>query len=120
MSRFHSLALLFVALAIPACGTSEEDCASVESDASQHVLEAISTDQTCLIDEDCESVAVAASCFDNCSRVIATANRDAFEQALAEAEADYCSDYDGCTLIIPPCAPPDAVSCGSTGLCEGG
>jgi hypothetical protein len=102
------------------CGPTETFCADVESAASQHVLEAIGSDQPCTVDEDCEVVAVNGSCFDVCSRVIATENREAFEQALDEAEDDHCVDYDGCTLIIPPCAPPDAAVCGASGLCEGG
>ena len=102
------------------CGPSDEFCAEVEAAASQVVLDAISGDQTCSEDADCEVVGVAGSCFDNCSRVIATANSDAFEQALDQAEDEHCVDYDGCTLIIPPCAPPEPAVCGDDGQCAGG
>ncbi len=109
-----------VVLLLGGCGPSDEYCAEVEQAAAQHVLDAIDVDQPCTVDEDCEVVAVNASCFDVCSRVIATANAAAFEQASSEAEAQHCADYHGCTLIIPPCAPPDAATCGAEGVCEGG
>jgi hypothetical protein len=114
------LPILLAGVATWGCGPSDEYCAEVESAASQVVLDAVAEDQACTVDEDCEVVAVNGSCFDNCSRVIAVTNHEVFEAALDEAEADHCVDYDGCTLIIPPCAPPDDAACGDDGYCTGG
>jgi len=111
--------LLACAVALSAC-PSDEYCEDVESAASQMVLDAVYLEQPCTVDEDCEVVAVNGSCFDNCSRVIAVENRELFDAALDDAETEHCVDYDGCTLIIPPCAPPDAAVCGDDGVCEGG
>ncbi len=107
-------------LALAAGCPSDERCGAVQIEASQHVLDAIGDDQPCTVDEDCEVVSIAGSCFDSCTRVIASANHDLYEQALGEAEADICPDFAGCTLIIPPCAPPDPAVCGLEGWCEGG
>jgi hypothetical protein len=109
--------LLLVAVA---CGPSESACEDLEAAASQRVLDAVSVDQECVLDEDCVVVGVNGSCFDSCSRVIAAANQGVFDQAIADAEANECADYGGCTLIIPPCAPPEPAVCGASGVCEGG
>jgi hypothetical protein len=102
------------------CGPSEQHCQDVEEAAAQHVLDAIGGDQPCTVADDCEVVWVNGSCFDVCSRVIAVANTDAFEQALDEAEAENCVDYEGCTLSNPPCASPLSAVCGADGQCEDG
>lgn len=102
------------------CGPSDEYCSDVESAASQVVIDTISGDQTCTVDEDCEVVGVNGSCFDNCSWVIAVENRDAFDAALQQAEDEHCIDYDGCTLIVPPCAPVNAGVCSGEGMCVEG
>ncbi len=120
MKRIDVMVISLVLATTWGCGPSDEDCAELEQEASSHVLDLVYGDQPCTVDEDCEVVAVSGSCFDSCSGVIATANHEAFQQALDEAEADICADYDGCTLIIPPCVPPDDATCGASGQCEGG
>ena len=111
------LPILLACVAAWGCGPTDEYCQDVESAAAAAVLDAVAEEQACTVDEDCEVVAVNGSCFDNCSRVIAVANREVFDAALDQAEADHCADYDGCTLIIPPCAPVGAAVCGDEGVC---
>lgn len=120
MQQHSFLPLVSVFVVIAGCGPSAQYCEEVEDGAVQHVLEVVEADQPCTVDEDCQVVGVSGSCFDVCSRVIAVANTEAFETALDEAETDHCADYDGCTLIIPPCAPPDDAYCGDDGQCQGG
>ncbi len=120
MTTRTTLTILLACTAALGCGPTDEYCQDVESAASAVVLDAVAEEQACTVDEDCEVVAVNGSCFDNCSRVIAVANRDAFDAALDQAETEHCVDYDGCTLIIPPCAPPDGAVCGDDGVCVEG
>jgi len=115
-----TLLILLLCWAATGCDRSDAYCLAVEVAASEHVGSALAGDQPCASDDDCEVVAVSGSCFDSCHAVIARANRDIFEQALDQAEADHCSDYEGCTLIIPPCAPPPTAVCGTDGQCGGG
>jgi hypothetical protein len=110
-------AFLLLALLLVGCGPSDEHCHDVEDAAAGHVLDAIEGDQPCTVVADCEVVQVNGSYFDVCERVIAVANHEVFEQAIDEAEADDCGDYDGCTLIAPPCDPVDEVTCGADGQC---
>ena len=112
---------LMAVLALTGClGRSDEACAKIESRASEIVLDAIAGTQTCAVDEDCEVVQVVGSCFANCTRVIAVANRAAFDAALEQAEDEACVDYHGCTLIFPPCVAPQAPTCSDEGVCQGG
>ena len=120
MKPFPIHPLLWIVAATWGCGPSEQHCQDVEDAAASHVLDAIDGDQPCTVDDDCEVVQVNGSCFDVCSRVIAVANHEAFEQALDEAEAENCADYEGCTLINPPCGGgPQSAACGTDGRCEG-
>ena len=113
-------AFLLLALLLVGCGPSDEHCHDVEDAAAGHVLDAIEGDQPCTVADDCEVVWVNGSCFDVCSRVIAVANAEAFDQALEEAEAENCADYEDCTLSNPPCASPLSAVCGADGQCEDG
>jgi len=113
------LAVPFAILLLSACTTPGETCDATESAAVAIVRAATSADQPCTVDEDCEAVAVAGSCFDACSDVIAVATHDAYTAAIAQAEADVCVDYGGCTLIAPPCMASNPV-CGTDGMCTDG
>ncbi|MBN1335084.1 MAG: hypothetical protein JXB39_03900 [Deltaproteobacteria bacterium] len=113
-------ASLLLAPLLIGCGPSEQHCRDVEDAAAGHVLDAIEVDQPCTSADNCEVVQVNGSCFDVCERVIAVANHEVYEQAVAEAEAEDCVDYDGCTLIAPPCVPVHDVACGADGQCTAG
>jgi hypothetical protein len=111
--------VLPILVVLPACG-QPAGCDEIEAAAGQTVREVLDSPQPCGIDDDCVVVAVSGSCFDNCSAVIARSNLGDFDEAVAAAEADHCSDYDGCTLIVPPCAPPEPATCSADGACRGG
>jgi hypothetical protein len=120
MHRLRILTLASSGILLLAGCLSEQHCADVEQAAASVVLDRVYGDQPCQLDEDCEIVAINGSCFDSCSGVIATGNREAFEAALQQAEDEHCVDYGGCTLIHPPCDPPGEPICGDDGYCEEG
>lgn len=95
-------------------------CSAHVEAARKKVQAAIDANMTCASDADCTDVGFGASCFDSCSRPMASAGMAAFDAARKDADASDCKAYedDGCPpMISPPCAPPGPHVC-KQGRCE--
>lgn len=94
-------------------------CADSVKAASAVVLDAVEKNRACQTDEDCVSVAVGASCFDACSRSVSKTGVDAVKAASSSAATGPCKGFKqaGCTVTVPPCAPPSPPRCVAS-LCQ--
>ncbi|HEY4055425.1 MAG TPA: hypothetical protein VGM39_02415 [Kofleriaceae bacterium] len=89
-------------------------CADYQSAALSSLSMALETYSACRTDADCSTIAFGASCFDACSRAIATTDKAAFETAVEDINHTQCQAYTqaGCPQPeSPPCEPPMAPHC---------
>lgn len=97
---------------------ADASCASLAAAARDEVGAAISAHAACATDADCVETSLGASCFDSCSRAVASGGAAEVDAARARADASSCRSFRerGCKLVTPPCAPPAAPRCVS-GAC---
>lgn len=107
-------------LAGAACGSSPEaktstvtECSAQAKPASDKVRAVIDANLACKVDDDCMTLAISSSCFDQCSTTVAKSGQAAVEKALSDVSANECKAFTdaGCKVIIPPCAPPAPPAC---------
>ena len=107
-------------LTAAACGSSPEaksssvtECSAQAKPASDKVRAVIDANLACKVDDDCMTLAVSSSCFDQCTSAIAKSGRAAVDKALADVSANECKAFAdaGCKVVIPPCAPPSPPVC---------
>jgi hypothetical protein len=98
---------------------SESACRDIATSAQLAVQPTITSNLACKLDSDCDNVRFAASCFDACTTILATAGAAALQAAIDRVEAAQCVRYHkgGCTSIAPPCVPPTPALCGADGTC---
>jgi hypothetical protein len=89
------------------------DCNGLQQAAEGAVQQVITNHAACTSDSDCVIVSFAADCFDACSRVMNKNGNDDLAAAKGQVNANQCSQFskNGCTSVIPPCAPPGTPSC---------
>ena len=94
-------------------GASFETCTAKAIPASDKVMAVIAANSTCSTAADCTTVDFSTSCFDSCTRAVATSGRAAVEEAKASASANECQAFAdaGCTAEHPPCEAPLAPTC---------
>lgn len=94
------------------CPTSNA-CQQIENDAGTKIREVIAAHVDCQIDADCEVVAIAASCVDQCSGVMAKTGEKDYQAVIDDLNASLCKDYasQSCKLVPPPCDPPAGARC---------
>lgn len=124
-------ALVLFAAAAVACAASGpsgassttgggDACAAHVTEARSKLQAVLDANATCSSDADCVEVGFGASCFDSCSRAMATSGKDAFDAERRAVDAGACKAYadEGCpAMIAPPCAPPGPLHC-NAGRCE--
>ena len=115
----------FWCVALTACGAPggsgsaapprpSESCVAIQNEARAELMSAIEANNECTQASDCITVAFAASCFDSCSRAIATEGKAAFEAAIGSVNGGRCKAYTDASCPrpeIPPCAPPAEPQC---------
>jgi len=94
-------------------------CDALASSARSEVSQAISDHLACATDTDCVLVALAASCFDFCTRTVNSAGVTDVDAAKARVDSAQCKQFvdQGCRFDIPPCVPPDVPHC-VAGQCQ--
>ena len=99
---------------------SAEACRRIEAEARAAVLPAIEDHVACKVVSDCYQVMFDASCFESCYALVGTGGLAAVEAAVNAVEATQCKAYHdgGCTLILPPCAPPPPALYCTRGVCS--
>ena len=121
MRRWQTMraAVMIVALA-GGCSSTERPaaCDELQASARATVEQAFTSNLVCQVDSDCVQLAFQASCFDSCTRVVANTGTAAVQAAISAVEADQCAEAHeaGCTVVIPPCAPPVRTAC-TGGVC---
>ena len=94
-------------------GSSPSTCAADALPASAKVMAAIDANAACVTNADCTTIELSTSCFDSCTRAVATSGRDAVEAAKTSASANECQAFvnAGCKLEAPACAPSSTPAC---------
>jgi hypothetical protein len=100
--------------------TAQRSCSAHREAALVLVRGAIEANRACKADSDCVSVALAARCFNACTRPMSAAGKAAYEAAVTEANAKHCAAYEkeSCPpASSPPCpgAPAPVCKAGSCG-----
>ncbi|HEY8077841.1 MAG TPA: hypothetical protein VIF62_27130 [Labilithrix sp.] len=119
---FSAFALLATACATasapPVETTAAPSCDDLAGAARKEVSSAIESHAACTQDSDCVETALAASCFDSCSRVVASSGAFDVKAARAKVDDAQCKEFAarGCKMIVPPCAPPRPPRC-NAGAC---
>lgn len=96
----------------PGSGTTTT-CNSIESDAGNKIRTVIQSHLDCAVDADCENVAIAANCTDQCSAAMAKTGEVDYKNTVESLNQSLCLDYtkQGCKLIAPACAPSLPARC---------
>ncbi len=98
-------------------GTPPYDCRAHEVAAGKQLAQIADANLSCQADADCQNVALGSICSDNCTRAVNHAGVAAL--AGADTAGTACAGYQAahCTLIHPPCAPPQPATC-VNGACQ--
>lgn len=93
--------------------TGGTSCTELADSARQEVDAVLQAHRACTQASDCKSVGFSASCFDSCGRALRTDGEAAFKSAQEKVDKAQCAQFtkQGCTRVIPPCAPPSALAC---------
>jgi hypothetical protein len=88
-------------------------CSDLANGARQEVDAVVQAHRACTQASDCASIGLSASCFDSCSRSMRADSSSALKAAQDKVDKAQCAQFasQGCKLIVPPCAPPQAVAC---------
>lgn len=98
---------------LAAAAACRSDCLETENLALQTVLDAVDEPETCVVTEQCTTVALAGSCFDGCSVVAHRDDAVRYRTAMAQVEDEICPAHaeEQCELVPPPCVPPNPPLC---------
>ena len=95
-------------------------CSGLESEAATKIRNVVQAHLACETDTDCEVVAIAADCTDQCSAPMAKSGEADYKAVLADVGQSICTEYakQSCKLIHPACAPSQPPHCGAGKTCQ--
>ncbi len=94
-------------------GDTASSCSADRFPAVTKVMAATEANSACSTAADCTTIEFSTSCFDSCSRAVATSGQAAVDAAKTAASANECQAFvaEGCKVEAPPCTAPSAPAC---------